>query len=143
VTLFQEELENKFKLKRGFRIKNLILEKKKAYLEKLKSTDPKENCKKLIEYTLINLVKTTTNIPFFDIDFNNVLTLINNHKEYTDHLEEKKKIILFNQNLHIISAIYGYKFLDNKNLTAIDNQSFYQLHDIFPTTGKLLSEMSK
>jgi hypothetical protein len=71
-----------------------------------------------------------------------VLTLINNHKEYTDHLNEKKKIILFNQNLHIVSAIYGYKFLENKNLTAIDNQSFYQLHDIFPTTAKLFSEMS-
>lgn len=42
----------------------------------------------------------------------------------------------------MISAIYGYKFLDNKNLTAIDNQSFYLLQDIFPTTAKMMSEMS-
>ena len=71
------------------------------------------------------------------------MTLINNHKEFTDHLTEKKKLILFNQNLHVISAIFGYKFLENKNLTAIDNQSFYLLQDIFPTTAKSMSEISK
>ena len=69
--------------------------------------------------------------------------MINNHKEYTDHLEENKKIILFNQNLHIISAIYGYKFLENKSLTAIDNQSFYLLQDIFPSTSVGVNEESK
>lgn len=71
-----------------------------------------------------------------------MLTLINNHRDYTDHLSEQKRLILFNQNLHVISAIYGYKFLENKNLTAIDNQSFYLLQDIFPTTAKMMSEMS-
>lgn len=55
VTLFQETLENKVKLKRGFRIKNLILEKKEAYLKKIQNKDPKDNCKKYTHFkTLFN-----------------------------------------------------------------------------------------
>lgn len=46
VTLFQEHLENKLKLKRGFKIKNLILQKKREYLEKRRTVDLKlKNCK--------------------------------------------------------------------------------------------------
>ena len=51
VTLTQEKLENKEKLKKGFDIKKLILSKKKAYLEKLKKENKKnDNCRALIIY---------------------------------------------------------------------------------------------
>lgn len=71
------------------------------------------------------------------------MTLINNHKEFTDHLNERKKVILFNQNLHVISAIFGYKFLENRCLREIDNQSFYLLQEIFPSTAKSFGDQSR
>jgi hypothetical protein len=52
-------------------------------------------------------------------------------------------VILFNQNLHVISAIFGYKFLENRCLREIDNQSFYLLQEIFPSTAKSFGEQSK
>lgn len=47
VSLTQEKLENKDKLQKGFDIKKLILNKKKAYLEKIKNKKT-NNCKLLI-----------------------------------------------------------------------------------------------
>lgn len=81
-------------------------------------------------------------MPFFDIEFDNIIHLINRKKEFTDNLNDKQKVILFNQNLHIFSGVYGFRFGENKSLSGIDNQSFHMLQDIFPGVISYLPETS-
>lgn len=56
----------------------------------------------------------------------------NKNEEFIEALPDKQKMILLNQNLHIFSEVYGFKFDEDKSVFAIDNQSFHPLQDIFP-----------
>lgn len=76
---------------------------------------------------------SNTNIPFFDIEYRTVLKII--FKNFDKDLKEipsNKEYFILNKNIHIFERLFGFKFKENKSVSAITNQSFIGLEIIYP-----------
>ena len=76
---------------------------------------------------------SNTSLPFFDIEYRTILKIIlKNFDNEQENAPKNNEIVLLNKNFHIFERIFGFKFDENKSLSAIKNQSFIGLDLIYP-----------
>ena len=99
--------------------------KSKRLLDKLKQKI--ENFQKISKTKKIT---SSTNIPFFDINYKVMAQLIN--KDGDQMLSDAKELQIFHQNLRFFERVFGFNFNNNKSLLMIKNQSLITLDHIYP-----------
>lgn len=76
---------------------------------------------------------SNTSIPFFDIEYRTVLKIIiKNFDKELKEIPSNKEFYILNKNIHIFERLFGFKFNEHKNVSAITNQSFIALDVIYP-----------
>ncbi len=73
---------------------------------------------------------SSTNIPFFDINYKEMAKLIN--KDGDQILSDAKELQIFHQNLRFFERVFGFNFNSNKSLLMIKNQSLITLDHVYP-----------
>ena len=78
-------------------------------------------------------ITSLTSIPFFDIEYRTLLKIIfkNFEKEMTE-VPSNNEVYILNKNVHLFERLFGFKFTDNKSVSAINNQSFFGIEALFP-----------
>lgn len=109
--LLSEKVSNEEKLKRAQNIVKTI-ERIKSELEKKEKN------------------KSLTTIPFYDIEYKTILSVINKNNE-DKKLTSHKELQLLNRNMHLFERFFGFKFA-KKSLIEINNQSLITLDNIYP-----------
>lgn len=84
---------------------------------------------------------SNTSAPYFDIDFRTVLKIIfkNFDKDLTE-VPPNKEFYILNKHIHVFERLFGFKFRDNKSLSAINNQSFVGMDMVYPETKEAAPE---
>lgn len=77
--------------------------------------------------------ESRTNIPFFDINFKEVLSLIIGDQQDVEEINKKKEIQILNQNIDIFEQLFGFSFENNRFINLINNQSLFTNEQIFPS----------
>ena len=76
---------------------------------------------------------TNTSIPFFDIEYRTLLKIIiKNFDKDLNEVPPNKEFYILNKNIHIFERLFGFKFRDNKSISAISNQSYFGLEVLYP-----------
>lgn len=87
---------------------------------------------------------SNTSAPFFDIDYRTVLKII--FKNYDKDLTEvpaNKEFFILNKHIHVFERLFGFKFRDNKTLSAINNQSYVGMDMVYPETKEATPELTE
>lgn len=80
-------------------------------------------------------ILSITAVPFFDIEYRTVLKII--FKNYDKDLTEvpsNKEFFILNKHIHTFERLFGFKFRENKTMSAINNQSFVGTDLLYPET---------
>lgn len=80
-------------------------------------------------------------IPFFDIEYRTVLKII--FKNFDKELAEvppNKEFFILNKHIHVFERLFGFKFRDNKSVSAITNQSFVGMDLVYPESKETVAE---
>jgi len=81
---------------------------------------------------------SSTNIPFFDIDFRTVLEIINKFGQ--EKIPRNKELQTFHKNLRLFERLFGFKFGNRQSLLSINNQSLVTLDNIYPEIKEFYDE---
>lgn len=126
--------ENKALARVNIKINNFnLLSEKVSNQDKLNRA---KSIVKKIEQIKVELLKkkevnkSLTTIPFYDIEYKTILSVINKNNE-DKKLTSHKELQLLNRNMHIFERFFGFKF-EKKSLIEINNQSLITLDNIYP-----------
>lgn len=120
--LLGERVSKEYKALKAKRLYNKIEEKLKAFAAR----DVSQTC------------LSSTNIPFFDIEFKTVLEIIN--KNSPDKVPRNKELQVFHKNLKLFERLFGFKFGNRQSLLAINNQSLVTVDNIYPEIREFYDE---
>lgn len=116
--LLRERLGNDVKTAVAHKIVSEIRARKTAYDQ----TDPTKR------------PPSTTSVPFFDVDYRTVLKIIlKNFDKDLAEVPPNKEFFILNKHIYILERLFGFKFSENKTLSAINNQSFVGMDMIYPS----------
>lgn len=78
-------------------------------------------------------IQSHTIIPFFDIEYRTVLKIIfRNYDKDLKEVPSNKEFFILNKHIHTFERLFGFKFRENKTLSAINNQSFVGTDLLYP-----------
>jgi len=81
----------------------------------------------------IKKVQVQTTLPYFDIEYRTILKIIvKNFDKDLDEVPKNKELLLLNKHIFVFERLFGFKFGENKSLSAITNQSYIGLDIIYP-----------
>lgn len=77
---------------------------------------------------------STTCVPFFDVDYRTVLMIIlRNFDKDLSEVPPNKEFFILNKHIYVLERLFGFKFTENKTLSAVNNQSFVGMDMIYPS----------